>query len=595
MTLPSVWAYALEIEAHTGSEILQLHFTNDQLMLSTWAVEWESDSFWDLAGLSVFQGGIIQPGNYEISCFSDGKTFGKSQIGFGEIILNNFDGRLDYLLDYAFDGRPAILRRLDPELVPSSVYPSDWTTVYTGTLLQPEPVIKGYNDGDLTIPWRDKMIELQTPIPLAIYKGDNALPLGLEGTADDLANKYKPLVLGKVFEISPDCVNTSLLIYGCSPPTGGNLDLVTNWDGILDFDAIIDFFGVILTGTSGQDLITDWDAVADFDTLNDIYGTRRSGVANATVYDSGVLLSAEAEYIDENDMITNAPTAGHCRWLPTYGYFRLGSTPAGQVTVSCTDASGTRNSIGSLVRSTLRDYKGWSDNQLNLLDMQTIDINCPYEMGTWVSGTGINVDEILDRFCQSAGVCYYYDTNGILRAFQVRDPATLTPDFTLSDLHIMSVARHNNNGVPAKKIIIKQQKCYTVQKSSIGWQGNKDGIAGSVSADRRTWIGLEYRENIAKNVVTGSKHLLAPTLTFETAFAEDVAAEAVRLCDLYSVRRDFLEVEILPQLFDFTTLHLGMVAQLNLSGRFGYNSKNMLLLGVTADLLNNKITLIFWG
>jgi hypothetical protein len=38
-----------------------------------------------------------------------------------------------------------------------------------------------------------------------------------------------------------------------------------------------------------------------------------------------------------------------------------------------------------------------------------------------------------------------------------------------------------------------------------------------------------------------------------------------------------------------------MVGELQLSGRFGYTAKNMLLIGIAADLANEKTTLTFWG
>jgi hypothetical protein len=546
--MSTIWAYALEIEVHTGAEVVHLYISTSPALVT---------GVGDTPPSTTFTTGLIQPGNYSIACFANGKTYGKASMGYGEIILNNDQGQFDYLLDYAFDGRAAILRRIDAALMTTADYPADWTTIYTGTLNSPLPNLPGYNQGTLTIPWRDRMVELQVPFPLSTFKGDNALPLGLEGTANDIASKGKPLILGRVLEIAPVCVNTARLIYAASPPIGGDLDLITDWDAIAAFDSVTSFFSTVL-----------------------------SGITSATVYDSGLEIVQEAVYTDENDMMTNAPTAGYCRILPAYGYIRFGSTPAGQVTVSCTSAIGTVHTVGNLLDTTLCHYLQWDAGRLNASDITSINALCTLSMGTFIQDTGVTVDQVLDRVAQSAGVCYYFDANGIFRAFQVRDPGTMTADFTLTDLQISSLSRMNKESIPAKAVRVKQQKCWTVQKS---------GLAGAVAADRRAWVSLDYRENLSHNLTTETKHLLAPTLEFETAFAVDAQAEADRLCNIYSMRRDFIEVVLIPELFDFTTLRLGMVGATNLSGRFGYTSKNMLLIGITCDLMNEKTTLTLWG
>jgi hypothetical protein len=162
----------------------------------------------------------------------------------------------------------------------------------------------------------------------------------------------------------------------------------------------------------------------------------------------------------------------------------------------------------------------------------------------------------------------------------------LTADFVLTDLQIAKVSRIDNEGIPAKAVRIRQQRCWTVQTS---------GLASSVTAARRAWVANEWRENLSHNIYTAQKHLLSETLGFETAFAVDAQTEADRRRDIYSVRRDFLEVELSPGIVDFTSLRLGMVCNLQLSGRFGYNAVNMLVIGIAADLANEKTTLSLWG
>lgn len=553
MSYPVAWAYALEIEAHTGVEAVKLYISTSPALVTKPT---------DTPPSFTFADGLVQPGNYSISCFAGGKTYGQSSIGYGEIVLNNDVGQFDYLMDWAFDGRPAVLRRIDASLVATAAYPADWTTVYTGTLNQALPSFQGYGQGTISLQWRDRMVELQVPLPLAVFAGNNALPLGLEGTADDLKNKTKPLVLGQVYEMSPVCCNTAKLIYAVSPPTGGLLDVVTGWDAIADFDAVTDFFGAILgPGT-------------------------HSGIANVTVYDSGVVIPQESPYTDENDMLGHDPSAGYCRILHDRGYVRFGSIPAGTVTVSCTDNSGEANTIGNLIAAPLVNYMKWGAERYNAAEISALNTACPLAMGVMIQDSAMTVDQLLDLFCRSAGVCYYFDAPGVFRAFQIQNPADLTADFVLTDLQIAKVSRIDNEGIPAKAVRIRQQRCWTVQTS---------GLASSVTAARRAWVANEWRENLSHNIYTAQKHLLSETLGFETAFAVDAQTEADRRRDIYSVRRDFLEVELSPGIVDFTSLRLGMVCNLQLSGRFGYNAVNMLVIGIAADLANEKTTLSLWG
>ena len=557
MSIPTLWAYALEIQAHTGVGVVNINITNAPSLMAIIDanITWESDLYWERAGIPAYVPGLIQPGNFQIACFAGGKSFGKSSIGYGVITLNNDAGQFDYMMDYAFDGRSATLRRIDAALMDSAAYPADWTTVYTGTLGMPTPSITGYNQGTITLPWRDRMSELQTPIPLETFLGNNALPLGLEGTVDDIANKIKPIVLGQVFDVAPICVNTAKLIYAVSPPVMGKEDLIAEWDAIADFDAVTDFFGSIINGISG-----------------------------VTVYDSGLLITQGANYTDESDMIANAPAAGQCRVLPDRGYVRFGAIPAGTVTVSCTGYR-TAATIGGITHMILNDYMGWADSRINLTELAAIDAACTIPVGTYVQNAD-NMDSVLDTLFSSAGACYYFDQLGVFRSFVVKDPATMTADFALSGLQIMGLARENNDGIPAKLVRIKQQKCWTVQKS---------GVAGATDAARRAYIANEYRDNVAENITTATKHLLASTLEFTTAFAADAQSEADRRRDIYSVRRDFFKVQIVPELFDFTALRLGMCGSLDFTGRFGYTNKKMLLIGITADLANDNISLSFWG
>ena len=140
---------------------------------------------------------IMQPGLYEAGLYA-GQLLQQSRSGYGETTLINTDGGLDYLSDYAVDGREMVLA-LDGE--PQVV----------GTVAR-----LAFSDDEVSVVLRDPLEPLRSPHPMETYAGDNVLPNGLEGTQDDIAGEPKPLVLGEARNAQPVLVNTALLIYQVS-------------------------------------------------------------------------------------------------------------------------------------------------------------------------------------------------------------------------------------------------------------------------------------------------------------------------------------------------------------------------------------------
>ncbi len=151
-----------------------------------------------------FQPRIITPASLSFDVVADGRTFGQSTVGVGEMVLNNADGALDGLMDYGFDGRPLVIR-LGPE---GAAYPAGFTTVLVGTMEQPE-----FNWTRVTVRLRDRQAELQRALQQVKYAGTNTGATGVEGTADDIAGSPKPLCYGRCLNVSAVPANTAALIY----------------------------------------------------------------------------------------------------------------------------------------------------------------------------------------------------------------------------------------------------------------------------------------------------------------------------------------------------------------------------------------------
>lgn len=140
---------------------------------------------------------ILQPGLYEAGLYA-GQLLQQSRSGYGETTLVNADGGLDYLADYAVDGREMILAFNGiPQVM--------------GTVAR-----LAFSDDEVSVVLRDPLESMRSPHPMQTYAGDNVLPDGLEGTQDDIAGEPKPLVFGEVRNAQPVQVNTARLIYQVS-------------------------------------------------------------------------------------------------------------------------------------------------------------------------------------------------------------------------------------------------------------------------------------------------------------------------------------------------------------------------------------------
>lgn len=145
------------------------------------------------AALGTYLPLVVDPGTIEEFIFPRGQVRGLGQSAFGSIVLNNADGRLDYLSGYGF-GRAVTMRRGSSLLA----NPSDFETIFTGT-----------SDGAVEFSETEVVLSLSNPLsdlfaqPILTvkYSGDETdTTYGanghVNGTANDLQDLFWPLVIG---------------------------------------------------------------------------------------------------------------------------------------------------------------------------------------------------------------------------------------------------------------------------------------------------------------------------------------------------------------------------------------------------------------
>lgn len=415
-----------------------------------------------------------------------------------------------------------------------------WTTIFTGTMEQPE-----ISWTSVTIRIRDRQFELDVPINKNTYGGTNALPNGLDGVVGDLKGKVKPVLLGKVYNIAPPMVNTSRLIYQ------------VNDGAIYTVDA---------------------------------------------VYDKGAALTKGADYTSQSDMETNIPAAGYYRVWPAGGYFRLGSSPVGQVTADATQSATNANmTVAQLIKYAVSNYTTVSGSDINASDVSALDIINNNVVGLYSDAGSLDVSGVVsgsttvkdccDQLANSIGAWYSFDTTGALRMKQFAAPSSpASVDIVASD--IISIDRMASNdpgrGVAAWRIRYNYKKIYTTQDND---------LAGSVTDARRSELKLEYRTVEASNSAVKTKHPLAPELTMQSLLNSSSAAsaEATRLLGLYSVDRSVYDIRLAYDADLISDLDLGVIIKLSLD-RFGMSAgKYFMVIGIRPDYRLKLVDITVWG
>lgn len=146
---------------------------------------------------------LIRPPEFLRMIYGDRRTVGRSEVGFGDIVLANADGRLADWPSYGF-GR-LLQVWVGREGTP---FPSAWTLFLRGTVQMAH-----LRANDIVLQLRDLRQELQRPIQTNVYAGDNEGSEGFEGTAEDLRGQPKPLVYGYCQQVPCIQVNAARHLY----------------------------------------------------------------------------------------------------------------------------------------------------------------------------------------------------------------------------------------------------------------------------------------------------------------------------------------------------------------------------------------------
>ncbi len=512
-----------------------------------------SDGYSDASGPGYYEPRMTQPLNFRRDMYAVATTGGATRVAFGEMRLANNDGWLDSLRSYGLAGQE--VRLLIGDIRQS------YTTF--------EPLILGrvqqalFTTTEVVIQLRDRLQDFAQPAQANKYLGNNVLPDGLEGV-DDLKDKPKPLVFGRVQNISPPLVNTAKLIYQ----------------------------------------------------IND------GPIEDAAVYDNGAALTRDTDYPDVATMMASAPAPGFFRVVSTTSgsYFRLGETPAGTVTCDAADKiAAVDNTAAQVARriaarppeeftldetplDTQPGQAGIGDIDIVWTDVIALDIANSATVGIWIPDE-TQFGAALDAVLTSVGAWYGFDRFGMFRMQRLELPvapylATFRQfddinDAGFGEYDIVAIrfipTNDPDKGLPTWQVSLSYSLNYTVQSGS--------NVAGVVTQDRKNFLSLATRSAVTTDASVKNPYPLAVQKKYNVLLLDQAAAaaESARVLEMFKVQRDFIEIDT-PLVSDLVSLiDIGSVVNVVIP-RFNYDGGRLMrVLGMQYNALSRILTVALWG
>lgn len=484
-----------------------------------------------------YQPRLTNPGSYRRTLFGRGRTNGQAEVDRGAIGLDNTDGKLDEMIDYAFDGYGLSLWRIKDKRQPYGAK----VTLTTATVEQIE-----VSWSEITLRLRSRLALLDVPIQPLTYAGTttDSGKTNAEGTAE-LKGMPRLLLYGAPRNVPALLVNRGKLVFA----VGHRLSAVIR--------------------------------VRD-----------KGTVINATGQDFPDLVSLIAATIQEGRYAT-------CLALGLIR-FGSGTVLQGQITVDAAEgATPALRTAGQVARRILTEQAGLVEGRDFLAaDIAALDALAPYEVGYWTGTASVNTLSVVSDILDSVRGWIAPDRNGVFRIGQFRAPIG-NPKRTFGPIELeedagaglrLLATGDENNGVPANKVIVQHTRNHAVV--------TEDSLSGNAIVNDPDFVAFakqEYRQADAENASTLELHRLAKPMTFTTCLVSAAAAqaEAGERLALYGVARRHYSGMVRS---DFgADLELSDEAGLQL-GRFGLAAgKSFVTTGAFEDHGSGSTTFDLWG
>lgn len=474
---------------------------------------------------------LKQPTLLQRSLFTTGTTLGEVKSDYGIAELVNTSGEIDFVANLILAGYAITVQY--GTLVEGTTVPT-WTTIFTGVMDIPEITWDRVN-----ITLKDKLYLFDKPICNSTYAGTNALPLGIEGVATDIKGKRKPKLYGLALNFSPILVNTSKLIYQYAS------NAITG-DGIL------------------------------------------------AVYDKGIALTRGANYTNQTDMETTAPTAGQYRECPSLGCFRLGSSPSGTVTCDGRNFDPTTYTTRSIITDIITENTALTSGNISASDMTAV-LSLIQITGIWITGDE-TILQTINSLLSGYGIWFGFDSVGLFRLKQFTVSAGASLAIYKEDIIKINriPSKDEGKGIPIYKVKFNYQKNHTVQSTD---------LAGGVTLDRKNAVLQEYLSVTVQDNAVLTLNPMAKDIEINSPIVHSVPAtastaantEANRVLTLFKVAREMYSLRVYLDPAQLSSLDLNKGITLYYD-RFNLSAgKYFVIIGLKLDARLSLVDLTLFG
>lgn len=481
-------------------------------------------------GVNTYSAKISQPSLYGQSISLDSAVGGAISPSIGELVLTNAKRDLDIYKGYIFEGKVLSLFTYDTV-----------STVKTPILVQ--TIEQASFEWDkVSIRLQNRATLLDKPLQTLKFAGNNVLPAGVDGLTD-LKDKLKPLIYGRVANMTPIMVNTAMLIYQIS---SGTIEQVVS-------------------------VMSNGNYVTPEATMPSTYAA-----FTAT---------------------TNPASAGKFVWYSGAegSFIRVGMNYG---TMTCTvweKISALSNTPAQVIQRVLT-LAGLTSSDWVASDFTTLDSLIADNIGIVLSDNQ-TVASVLTDICASIGVWWGFDSTNKIRFYYFGVGTSSLSLSTVSGtspygITSFDVSNASINGklVPVKEVKLSFDKNWTVQdKASLA------GIMTVNAPERVNWLGEEYRK--ASAVVASSLYPESQVFEYTTLLSGSIAAyaEAARVRDLLSVKRYIITMTVRLSVSDLSSLYIGKSVTVTIP-RYDYTSGQVYLItAMEVDYYNSTANLTLWG
>tara|TARA_R110000744_G_scaffold154666_1_gene269738 strand:- start:1130 stop:3571 length:2442 start_codon:yes stop_codon:yes gene_type:complete len=350
---------------------------------------------------------------------------------------------------------------------------------------------------------------------------------------------------------------------------------------------------VIATSADGRSfvLMPPFSGVASYFAVEARDSVVMIGAAGGYILTTGPV-NTTVSYASEAALLldSNSPGPGAYGVYLAGGYVRLGSPPAGNITIDATQGDVPADRTGAQLSTDLLLKAGMTSGDWSAADVVALDSANSSILGLWTGTTETMVSRGLSFFADTLGAWWAFDKAGVWRTARLNTPLGATSVISFTENDVWGIERVKGSdarsGLPSYRQTVRYNRNYTVQND----------LAGSVDDTTRALLAEEWQTVKAETASVKTAFLLAREVTTDTAYsiAANASTEATRRQVLRGTKRD---------VFDFTTridsntltLDLGQIINVTHS-RFGLSSgKNLVVIGLDADAKTDSVRVQAWG